>query len=84
MASFACKWMRYIYILPVTRDSLFVVTLFWCRIKVILKAVYKTVNNDETAPCCTVIEYEYRDKELCFRLADILATRDSSKQETRI
>jgi hypothetical protein len=48
--------MKYIYILPVTRDSLFVVALFWCRIKVILKAVYKTVNDVETVLCYMVIE----------------------------
>jgi len=76
--------MRHIYMLPVTWDSLFLVTIFWCRIKVILKAVYKTVNEDETIPCYTVIECENRDNEWCFRLGNILATRDSPKQETRV
>jgi hypothetical protein len=74
--------MRYLYILPVTRNSLFAVVLFWCRIKVILKAVYKTVNDYETVPCYTVTECKYRDNEYCFQLAYILATRDSSKEET--
>jgi hypothetical protein len=70
--------------LPVTRDSLFVVTNFWCRIKVILKAAYKTVNEDETVPCYKVTECENMDNEWCFLFANILATRDSSEQETRV
>jgi hypothetical protein len=48
----------YIYTLVLTKDSLFVVALFYSDIKVILKAVCKTANDDENAPFFTVIERE--------------------------
>ena len=73
--------MRYIYILPVTSDSLFVVALFWCHIKVILKAVYKTVNDDETVPCYTVTECENRETNGVFGL--LISSLPETVQSTK-